>query len=138
MGSKRGMELSRIQREKLANWDKNRIQKLSNALAKTSEHVQYITPEGNTNTLSDTQQQALVEKLDTVAMEISDGKDASETVESPTKDLTLNQIIKKTGIPKRKAKCWPLWKKKEKQRIKTTKEGEMSKKCICKVHNKER
>eukprot|EP00339_Tiarina_fusa_P028544 CAMPEP_0117031346 /NCGR_PEP_ID=MMETSP0472-20121206/22543_1 /TAXON_ID=693140 ORGANISM="Tiarina fusus, Strain LIS" /NCGR_SAMPLE_ID=MMETSP0472 /ASSEMBLY_ACC=CAM_ASM_000603 /LENGTH=129 /DNA_ID=CAMNT_0004739657 /DNA_START=17 /DNA_END=406 /DNA_ORIENTATION=+ len=100
--SKRGMELRRIQREKLANWDKNRIQKLSNALAKTSEHVQYITPEGNTNTLSDTQQQALVEKLDTVAMEISDGKDASETVESPTKDLTLNQIIKKTGIPKRK------------------------------------
>lgn len=39
--SSRGKELRRLQREKLATWDKQRIQKLSNALAKTQDHVTY-------------------------------------------------------------------------------------------------
>lgn len=45
--SKRGKELRRIQRNKLDHWDKSRVEKLSNALAKSAEHVTYVDAEGN-------------------------------------------------------------------------------------------
>jgi len=58
-------------------------------------------------TLSDEQQQELVKKLDTVAMDLSDDQTVAEpeTEKEPEKELTLNQIIRKTGIPKRKKRC---------------------------------
>mmetsp|Transcript_3686 Transcript_3686/g.4553 ORF Transcript_3686/g.4553 Transcript_3686/m.4553 type:complete len:129 (+) Transcript_3686:76-462(+) len=105
--SQRGKALRRIKRDKLEHWDKNRIQKLSNALAKSKEHAKYISDDGSEKTLSDEQQQELVKKLDTVAMDLSDDQTVAEpeTEKEPEKELTLNQIIRKTGIPKRKKRC---------------------------------
>jgi hypothetical protein len=44
--SKRGKELRRIQRNKLEHWDNKRVQCLSNALAKSSEHVELMNSDG--------------------------------------------------------------------------------------------
>lgn len=98
--SKRGKELRRIQREKLATWDKQRIQKLSNALAKSKDHVKYFS-DGAEKNLSEEQQQKIAEQLNEVAMDMSDDKTVEKPAEEETKNLSYNQIMK-AGVPKRK------------------------------------
>merc|ERR1712137_478112 len=99
--SKRGKELRRIQREKLAHWDKKRIEKLSNALSNSSEHVEYTAADGTKKVLSDDQKQMIVDDLRVAATIASDANAPAEPMEDSDAPKTQNAIIK-GGVPKRK------------------------------------
>merc|ERR1712137_77320 len=96
--SKRGKELRRIQREKLSHWDKKRIEKLSNALSKSGEHVEYTAEDGTKKVLNDDQKQMIIDDLQAASVMADDSADNVEDTSAPK---TQNAIIKK-GIPKRK------------------------------------
>ena len=99
--SKRGKELRRIQREKLSHWDKKRIEKLSNALARSAEHVEYTAEDGTTKVLNDDQKQMIIDDLHAASEMATETNAASEETTEDDAPKSQNAIIKK-GIPKRK------------------------------------